>query len=117
MRRSERIVDALRALGETGQASALSHCSYPAPAAGQNLVRICLMPDVPDELVRRRVEDIVERYGKFDYTQAGTKMSACDRDGINSFLAQFVSNLPQLSSRKGAKRMGLVDPIEQRRLG
>ena len=38
--------------------------------AGQNLVRIGLVADVPDQPVARRIEDVVERDGQLDHAQA-----------------------------------------------
>src|SRR5579871_198217 len=117
MRRSEGIVNALGALGETGQASALPQCAYPAPPARQNLVRIGLMSDIPDELVRRGVKDIMKRHREFHHTQPGAKMSPCYRDGIDSLPAQLISKLTQFAARKRAECGRLNDSIEQWRFG
>jgi hypothetical protein len=53
---TERIVFALRPLGETGEAVALPQGPDAAAAAGQDLVRIGLVADIPDQPVTRRVE-------------------------------------------------------------
>ena len=39
-------------------------------AAGEHLVRIGLVADVPDEAVARRVEDVVQRDGELDRAEA-----------------------------------------------
>ena len=51
MRGAERVVFALRALGETGEAAALSQGADAVAPAGQDLVRIGLVTDVPDQAV------------------------------------------------------------------
>ena len=50
---AERIVIALGALGEAGQAAAGAQGADAVAAAGQDLVRIGLMADVPDQAVAR----------------------------------------------------------------
>ena len=57
---AERIVIALGALGETGQPAAGAQRADAVAAAGQDLVRIGLMADVPDQAVARGVEDVVQ---------------------------------------------------------
>jgi hypothetical protein len=48
---AERVVFALRALGEAGQAAALAQRADAVAPSGQNLVRIGLVADVPDQPV------------------------------------------------------------------
>ncbi|CAH0184238.1 hypothetical protein SRABI106_01169 [Rahnella aquatilis] len=43
---------------------------------GQNFVRIGLMADIPDNVVERRVIDIMHRHGQFNRPQTGRKVSA-----------------------------------------
>ena len=70
MGRSERVVFAFRALGETAQASALPQSPDPVAATGQDLVRISLMADVPDDAIGRRIENVVQRDRQFDDAEA-----------------------------------------------
>ena len=65
MRGAERVVFALGALGEAGQPAALSQRPNAVAPAGQNLVRIGLMPHVPDQPVGRRVEHVMQRHRQF----------------------------------------------------
>ena len=64
--------------------------------AGQDLVRIGLVADVPDQPVMRRVEDVVERHGQLDHAEAGAEMAAGDRHGVDQLRAQLVGELPQI---------------------
>ena len=94
MRGAERIVFALGALGETGQAAALAQRADAVAAIGEDLVRIGLMADVPDQPVGRRVENVVQRDRQFDDAEAGAEMAAGDSDSVDGLLAQFVRDLP-----------------------
>ena len=51
MRRAERVIFAFGALGEAGQAAALAQGAHARAPAGDDLVRIGLMADVPDQTV------------------------------------------------------------------
>jgi hypothetical protein len=59
MRGAERIVIAFGSLGEAGQSAAGAQGADAVAAAGQDLVRIGLMADVPDQAIARGVENIV----------------------------------------------------------
>ena len=61
VRRPERVVFALRPAGEARQPAALAQRADAVAPAGQDLVRIGLVPDVPDQPVVRRVEHRVQR--------------------------------------------------------
>ena len=67
MRRAERIVFAFGALSETRQPAALAKRTNAVAPTGQDLVRIGLVTDVPDQLVGRRIEHGMQRHGKFDH--------------------------------------------------
>jgi hypothetical protein len=97
---AERIVFALRPLGEAGKPPALAKRADAVAAAGEDLVRIGLVADVPDEPVARRIEHIMERHGQFDHAQAGAKMAARHGHRGNRLLPQFVGNLTQLILRQ-----------------
>ncbi len=64
MRGAEGVVVALGAAGEAREAAPGAQGADAVAAAGQDLVRIRLVADVPDQLVARRVEDGVERDGR-----------------------------------------------------
>ncbi len=96
MRRAKRVVDALCALGEAGKSATLAQRSHARAPAGENLVWIGLMADVPNQLVARRIEDAVQRDREFDDPKAGSQMTACDRHHVNSFLSQLIRQLLEL---------------------
>ena len=97
MRRTERIVFTLGALGEARQATPLAQRMDPVPPARQNLVRITLMTYVPDQNVPRRVKHIVDCCRKLHHTQTRTKVTARLRDRVHRRLAQLVRQLTQFT--------------------
>ena len=116
MRGAKRIVVALGALGETGKAAAGAQLADAVAAAGQDLVRVGLVADVPDQAVARRVEGVVDRRGQFHDAEAGAEMAAGHRNGVDGFLAEFVGDLTHLLDLELAKVVGRADGIEKRRL-
>ena len=102
MRRAERVVFAFGALGETGQPAALANGADAVAPAGQDLVRIGLMADIPDQPVMRRVEDVVQRHGQLDHAEPRAEMAAGDRDRVDQLGAQLVGDLPQIRLRAAA---------------
>ena len=115
MRGAERVVVALAALGEAGQAAAGAQRADAVAAAGQDLVRVGLMADVPDQTVARRVEDVVDRGGQLDDAEAGAEVAAGHRHGVDGFLTKFVCDLPHLLDLELAKIVGRANGVEKRR--
>ncbi len=100
MRRAERVVFALGALGEAGQPAALAQRADAVAPAGEDLVRIGLMADVPDQPVARRVEHVVQRHRQLDHAEPGAEMAAGDRDRVDRLGAQLVGELAQVAGRQ-----------------
>src|SRR5271166_2378490 len=115
MSRPERVVFALRALGESGETAALTESSDPVAPSGQDLVRIGLMADVPDDPVRRRIEHIVQRHSQLDYAEAGAQMPARHRHCADGLGAQFIGDLREVALVQLPQIRGRIDLIQQRR--
>ena len=96
MRGPERIVIALRALGETRQAAAGAQRANPVAPAGEDLVWVGLVADVPDQAIAGRIENIVQGGRQLDHAEAGAEMSSRHRDGIDGLLPKFVGHLLDL---------------------
>ena len=96
MRGAEGVIFAFGTLGEPGQAAALPQRADTVSPAGENLVRVGLVADVPDQSVRRRVKDIVERDRQLDHAKPCTEMAAGPGDGVDHLVAQLVGELPEL---------------------
>ena len=112
---AERIVVALRPLGEAGQAVFHPQGADTVTAAGQDLVRIGLMPDIPDKPVIRRVENIVQGNGEFDHAETGAKVPAGVGNHVDQFGAQLPGQLAEIAFGQGAKIGRDADLIEKGR--
>ena len=71
MRGAEWVVDAFAALGETGNATGLTQRPHAGTAAGEDFVRVGLVPDVPDQSVARRIEYAMQGNGELHHAQSG----------------------------------------------
>ena len=89
----EGVVFTLRRISKRREAFELSVCMKAVPATRENLMRVSLMTYVPNELVLRRVEDIMQRYRQLDSTQRRSQMT-----GV---LAQRLDDkIPQLRTHR-----------------
>src|SRR5512132_1472627 len=113
MGRAERVVFALDAPREARQAAGLAQRADLSSPTRQNLVWICLMADVPNKSVARRVTDILQHYGELDNAKTGSKMTPGDRHGIDSLLPDFGSELRQLGLSNLAQSFRRVYPIDE----
>ena len=60
-------------------------------------MRIGLVPDIPDQLVLRRVEHIMDRNRKLDHAKPRAQMSAGLPDRLQHILAHFIGKGAQLA--------------------
>src|SRR5450432_4282840 len=93
MRGAEGVVFAFLALGETGQTAAGAKGANAVATARQNLVRIGLVANVPDQFVGWRVEHVMQRDSKLDDTEPGSEMPASNRDRADGLGTQFIGYL------------------------
>ena len=112
---AKRVIFALAALGEAGEAAARPQRADAIAAAGQDVVRIALVADIPHQPVARRIEDVMDRRREFHYTKPRAQMSPCHRNRADHFGAKFVDQLRQLFGRELAEVGRTVDGVEQRR--
>ena len=83
-------------------------------AAGEDLVRIALVADIPDQAVVRRVVQVMQRDGEFDYAQARAEMTAAAGDLLDQERAQFARDRRQFACGELAQVGGRVDLGQQR---
>ncbi|GJE40808.1 hypothetical protein KHHGKMAE_4906 [Methylobacterium persicinum] len=114
MRRPERVVDALRALGEARQAPALAQGPDPVPATRQDLVRVALMPDIPHDPVVGRVEHVVQRHRQLDHPEARAQMPPGDRHRVDHLRTHRIRHGLKLRLRHAPQIRRLVHTIQQR---
>ena len=111
---AERVVLALGTTREAGQAAALADGAHAVASPREDLVRIGLMADVPDQPVAGRVEGVVQRNGELDHAESGAEMAAGDGNGIDRFLTQLIRELPQLADLEPTQFFWTSNAIEQR---
>ena len=92
---AERVVFAFGTLGEARQAAALPQRADAVAASRQDLVRVALVADVPDQAVPRRIEDMMQRNRQLDHAKTGAEMSAGLGHRVDEVMAQLVSDLSQ----------------------
>ena len=114
---AEGVVLALGALVEAGEAAAGAQRADAIATAGQDLVRIALVADVPDQPVARSVEHPVQGDRQLDDAEAGAEMPAGHRHRIDGLRSQFVGELAQLALGQPPQILGRIHPVEKRRLG
>ena len=116
MRRTEGVVFALGALCETGETTALAKRADAVATTGEDLVRIGLMTDVPDEAIFRRVEDVVKRNGEFDDAEARPQMAARLGNGVDHFGAHFICDLTKIALGQQTQIGRLRNAIQEGRM-
>ena len=114
--RAEGVVLALGPLGEARQPAALAQRADAVAAAGQDLVRIGLVTDVPDQAVARRVEDPVQRDRQLHDAEPGAEMAARHGDRLDGLVAQLVGDLAEIGLRVRAEIRRRADTVEERGL-
>src|SRR6185503_15674870 len=111
---ARRVLLALSALADAGQAPSLTQRTNAIAPASQDLVRIRLMADVPEHPIVRRIEHMVERNGKLDHAEARAEMTSGHRNRINGLLAQFRRELRKLMVLERAQILRRLDAVKQR---
>jgi len=117
VRGAERIVFALGALGEPGQSAAHAERADAVATIGQDLVRIGLVADVPNQAIIGGVEDVVQRHRQLDHAEASAEMATGHGDGVDGLLAQLVRDLAKLARFELSEVVRGLDLVEQRGLG
>ena len=95
MRGAERVVFALATLGEAGQAATLAQRADTVAPAGEDLVRVGLVADVPDHAVLRRLEQVMQRDRQLYDAKSRAEMATRDGHRFDRFLPQLVRDLGQ----------------------
>ena len=115
MRGAEGVVLALRALGEAGQPASLTEAADPRAPAGQDLVRIALMPDIPDEDVFGGIEQVVQGHRQLDDPNPRSEVTAGVGDRIDRLGAELLGEELQLPHGHPPQIVGPIDEIQMGR--
>ena len=95
MSRIKRITVTLFSLREAAHSSILAHLVETVLASCQNLMRIRLVSDVPDQSVFRQIQRQMQCHGQFDDAQIGCQMSAVCADLFDQKIPDFLCQLRQ----------------------
>ena len=117
MGRAEGVVLALSPLGEAGQAAALAQGADAVAAAGQELVGVGLVADVPDQDVAGRGVDGVQGHGELHHGQAAAQVPARLAHGVDHLRTRLVGQLAQLGDGEAAEVGRELDGVEERGVG
>ena len=113
MTRAEGVVHGFVALQKSGKAVFLAQGIHALAPAGQNLVRVGLVADIPDQSILRGVEHIVQGDCQFDHAQPGGQMPAGLRNGVHQTVPQLGRQCRQFRRRQGTQAARRLDFVEQ----
>ncbi len=82
-------------------------------AAGEDLVGVGLVADVPEDLVAGRVEQAVERDGELAGAEVGAEMAADLADRVDDVFAHLLRDLGQLLLVEIVQVGGTIDSLQQ----
>ena len=82
-------------------------------AAGEDLVRVGLVADVPEHLVARGVEQRVDRDGDLAGAEVRAEVAADLADRVDDQLADLLRHLLQLGVGEPVQVLRLVDLVEE----
>src|SRR5690606_40844119 len=99
------------ALGEATDATVLAQAAHALAPAGEDLVGIALVADVPDETVAGRVEHVVERDGEFDRSQVGRQVPAGAGYRVDDKAAQLIGQLREAIAAELSEFPRIVDGL------
>ena len=83
--------------------------------AGEDLVRVRLVADVPEDLVARRVHQRVQRDGQLARAEVGAEVAADLADRVDDVAADLLRDLDELLLAQGVQVLRAVDVVEEAR--
>ena len=83
-------------------------------AAGDQLVRIRLVAGIEDDLIARRVEDIVQSQGQLDDAEVPAKVASDLRDNLDDAMANLFRKLVELTAAERPEILRRIDGLEER---
>jgi hypothetical protein len=98
---------------ERGEAAVLADRLELVATPGQDLVRVRLVPDVPQDLVARRVEQAVHGDGDLAGAQVGAEVPTDLPHGVDQQLADLLRDLLQLFLGQPVQVLRAVDVVEE----
>ena len=113
MARAHDVVLGLVDRAERGQPAVLADRAERVAAAGEDLVRVGLVTDVPEDLVGRRVQQRVQGDRDLARAEVGAEVPADLPHGVDQQLAHLLRDLGQLVLRERVQVLRAVDAVEE----
>src|SRR5690606_34425840 len=113
MRRAEGVVRRLVTFGKAADATELAQRGHALAPAGEDLVGIALVTDIPYQPVARRMKDVVERDRELDRAEVGRQVAAGTGDRLDDEATQLVGELRKAITAQLAQVPRIVDGLEQ----
>jgi hypothetical protein len=111
------VVLGLEHRAERGQPAVLADRLQPIAAAGEHLVRVGLVADVPEDLVGGRLEQAVQHRRQLAGAEVGAEVAADLADHVDHQLAHLLGDLGELLVGAAAEVGGAGNLSEQAGLG
>ena len=110
---AEGVVVTFAALGEARDAAVAAQPGHAFAPAGEDLVCVGLVADVPHQTVARGVIDVVQGQRQLDSPEVGREVAAGLGDRFDEEGAQLFGELGQLLAFQRAQRGRRTDGVEQ----
>ncbi len=107
------VVGRLGDRAEGREATVLADRREAVAAAGEDLVRVGLVADVPEDLVARGIEQRVQGDGELAGAEVGAEVAADLADGVDDVLPDLLSELLELLVGEALEVLGSVDRLQQ----
>ena len=100
---AKRVVFRFVATQKTADAPILFDRRQQIATARQNLVRVCLVTNIPDQAIMGRIESVVKRDRELNGTQRRASVPAYARHSLQNILTNFVGDPLKIVDWKLAK--------------
>ena len=107
MSRVKRVAIALPSFWKTTKSAFLAQGLKFTFSSGEDLVSVCLMAYIPNQLVIWKIQYIMQCQCKFYHSKIGCQMSSCPADGFNQKASYFFCQLRKFSQRNFVNIVGL----------
>ena len=107
MTSAEMIEFTFTALEITGNATLLTQGVKGAVSAGDQLVRICLMTDIPDHTVLVQIKGLIQGKGQFNNAQTRAEMPAAVGNNLEMAFSDLFRNVLELCNREPMQLIGM----------
>ena len=108
----EEVVGALLRRWEPAEARPLAERAEPPAAAGEYLVRVALVPHVPEQPVACEVKRVVQRDGQLGHSEIARQVPAVGGDHLDDPPAKLLSQPRELRHLQPTKLVRRGDPIQ-----